>query len=79
MQQQQEHFMITLKMLSNPATRSTLGSSMPRFNTFDKLKENWAQYIERLNQHFVLHNVMDLDKKQVFLLSGLDPETYKLL
>ena len=52
---------------------------MLRFNTFDESKENWAQYIERLDQHFVLHNVTDLDKKQAFLLSSLDLEMYKLL
>ena len=79
MQQQQEHFMTTLKTLFNPEMRSTVRSSMPRSDTFDKSKENWAQYIERLNQNFVLHNVTDLDKKRVFLLSSLDLEMYKLL
>ena len=79
MQQQQEHFMTTLKTLFNPETKSTPGLSTPRFDTFDKSKENWAQYIQRLYQHFVLHNVTDLDKKRAFLLSSLDPETYKLL
>ena len=79
MQQQQEHFMTTLKTLFNPAMRSTPGLSTPRFDTFDKSKENWAQYIERLDQHFVLHNVTNLDKKRAFLLFSLHTETYKLL
>ena len=65
--------------LSRDYCRSTPGSSTPRLDTFDKSKENWAQYIERLDQHFVLHNVTDLDKKRAFLLSSLDPETYKRL
>ena len=79
MQQQQEHFMTTLKTLFNPETRSTPGSSTPRLDTLHKSKKNWAQYIERLDQHFVLHNITDLDKKRAFLLSCLDLETYKLL
>ena len=71
MQQQQEHFMTALKTLFNSATRSTPGLSTPRFDTFDKSKENWAQYIEKLDQHFVLHNVTDLDKKtSVFTLQS---------
>ena len=78
-EQQQEHFMTTLKTLINPETRSTPGSSTTRLDTFDKSKENWGQYIEKLDQHFVLHNATDLDKKRAFLLSSLDPETYKLL
>ena len=60
MQQQQEHFMTTLK-----TTRSTLGSSTPRFDTFYKSKENGLNTL-RLDQHFVLHNVTDLDKNERF-------------
>ena len=78
MQQQQEQFMTTLKTLLSPEMRPAPGSSTPRFDNFDKAKENWSQYFERLTQHFVLHGVTDLDKKRAFLLSSLDPETYKL-
>jgi len=49
------------------------------FDSFDKAKERWEQYLERLNQHLELHNVTDQAKKRAFLLSCLDPETYNLL
>ena len=71
--------MTTMKTLFNPETRPTPSSSAPRFDTFDKSKENWAQYVERPNQHFVLHNVTNLNKKRALLLFSLDPEMYKLL
>ena len=57
------------------ATRmSVLGS----ISGFQKDKENWNMYVERMEQFFIVNSVGE-DKKVAVLLSSMGPETYRVL
>ncbi len=46
---------------------------------FDKDKEEWSQYAERLEYFFVANEVESHDRKKAILLSAMGPACYKLL
>ena len=78
MKEQQQQFMQTLAGLTKAESITQVVSSPSKFKSFDKSKEKWEQYYQRLQQHFALHNVSSPEKKKAFLFC-LDPETYSLL
>ena len=41
--------------------------------------EDWASYLERMNQYFLANDVTDAAKKQAILLSVVGDKTYKLI
>ena len=53
---------------------SVLGS----ISGFQKDKENWNMYVERMEQFFIVNSV-GKDKKVAVLLSSMGPETYRVL
>ena len=79
MQEQQKQFMQTLSRIAEPTPVVQNAAAPPKFEHFDKSKERWEQYFQRLQQHLVLHGITNDDKKRAFLLSCLDPELYELL
>lgn len=50
-------------------------ASIGKIDVFD---ENWATYIERLEQYFIANNIAD-NKRVPALLSLIGPKTYSLL
>ena len=46
---------------------------------FDSKKEEWSQYVERLQHFFVANDIVDAEKKRAVFLSLVGPATYKLL
>ena len=83
LQQQQDQFDTLIKSLTGTSlsTSSTAPTaSLPKFDAFDKNKEKFSQYVERIQQHFVLNNrVTDLDAQRACLLTSIGSETYQLL
>ena len=46
---------------------------------FDGEREEWSQYVERLDHFFEANEVVDADKKRAILLTVIGPSAYKLL
>eukprot|EP00795_Rhopilema_esculentum_P012573 gene12573-3272_t len=42
-------------------------------------KEDWACYVERLEQFFIANDITEASKKSAVLLSGIGPSTYSVL
>lgn len=51
----------------------------PKFEPFDKRRENWENYLQRFNQHLTIYDITLEEKKRACLLSWVGPETYALL
>ena len=51
---------------------------MGKINEYDGSKEEWPQYVERLNHFFVANGITDAGKKKSVILSGIGPATYAL-
>ena len=77
LQQQQKQFELLLKDL-NISTKPTV-NSVPKFDQYVKSNEKWNQYVERIEQHFILHNVEDEEVKRACLLSSVGPDVYQLI
>ena len=46
---------------------------------FDGAKEEWAQYIERLDYLFTANGITDGERKRAIMLTTIGPESYKTL
>ena len=46
---------------------------------FDQATENWAAYMERMEQYFLANEVTTNNKKRAILLSTCGPTTYSLI
>ena len=57
------------------ATTGTLG----RVDEFDIARDDWPQYVERLEHFFVANGIDDVGKKRAVLLSVVGAATYKTL
>ena len=80
LQQQQDQFESLIKRLTvTPAPSLTPQTRIPKSECYDKAKEKIQQYIERLEQHFLLHNAKDKDAQRACLLSSVGSETYQLI
>ncbi|XP_036815479.1 uncharacterized protein LOC118943635 [Oncorhynchus mykiss] len=53
-------------------------ASIGKIDVFDDTQENWATYIERLEQYFIANDIAD-NKRVPALLSLIGPKTYSLL
>ncbi len=49
-----------------------------RLDEFDGSKEEWPQYIERVNHFFVANGIDDATKKKSAFLSSIGPATYAI-
>ena len=80
LKQQQMQFELLLKNL-NVSTKPTVNSvqAVPKFDQYVKSKEKWDQYVERLEQHFILHKVDDDEVKRACLLASVGPDVYQLI
>ena len=56
-----------------------MAATFGRIDEFEEGKEDWTQYIERLEHFFVANSVTDNDKKRSILLTVMGPSAYKLL
>lgn len=79
LQHQQAQFESLLKKLHLSTPPATKPQSLPKFDSFVKSKEKFDQYVERLQQHFMLHNAKDCDMKKACFLASIGPEPYQLL
>ena len=57
------------------SAKGTLGN----IEEFDGSKDDWPQYVERLEHFFYANEITDADKKQAVFLSVLGAATYKVL
>ena len=48
-------------------------------NEFDPEKEEWTQYVERLDHFFVANGIENVEKKRAILSTVIGPTTYRLL
>ena len=53
-------------------------ASIGKIGVFDDTQENWATYIERLEQHFIANGIAD-NKRVPALYNLIGPKTYSLL
>ena len=77
--EQQQQLMQILSYFAELIPAHQPASLHSEFEYFDKSKENWEQYLQRLQQHLLLHGVINSDKKRALSLSCLDPKTFDLL
>ena len=56
-------------------TTATLG----RVDEFDSSKDDWLQYVERLEHFFVANGIDNAEKKRAALLTAVGAATYKTL
>ena len=56
-------------------TTATLG----RVDEFDSTKDDWLQYVERLEHFFVANGIDNAEKKRAVLLTAVGAATYKTL
>ena len=49
-----------------------------KLSEFDKDKEDWTSYVERLELFFEANDIEQEEKQKAILLSSCGPSTYKL-
>ena len=77
---QMEQFQAIIGQLSKTQAQPTqLTINVPRFDSYDRDKETWTQYLQRLTQHFTVYNITDNIQQRACLLSWVGAETYELL
>ena len=54
-------------------------SILGKVEEFDRKREEWSQYVERLDHLFVTNNIIDEDKKRTVFLSVVGPKPYRML
>ena len=50
-----------------------------RINEYDSTKEDWQQYVERVDHFFIANAITDADRKKSAFLAVIGPTTYGLL
>ena len=50
-----------------------------RIDEFDGSKEEWTQYVERLDHFFIANGITDGDRKKSGFIAVIGPTTYTLL
>ena len=55
-----------------------MSSLLGRIDEFDGTKEDWPQYVERVDHFFDVNGITDVDKKSAFL-AVIGPTTYALV
>ena len=54
-------------------------SQIGKISEFIPSREDWAQYVKRLEHFFLANDIKLADKKQAVLLTVIDPTTYQRL
>ena len=55
-----------------------MSSLLGRIDEFDSTKEDWPQYVERVDHFFAANGITDADKKKSAFLAVIGPTTYTL-
>ena len=58
--------------------KGVMSTLLGKIDEYDGSKEEWPQYMERLNYFFVENGITDADKKKSAFLAGVGPATYAL-
>ena len=58
---------------------SDMAILLGKIDEFDRSKEEWPQYVERLGHFFDANDITSADKKRSVFLAVVGPTTYKLL
>ena len=53
--------------------------TLGRVDEFDGMKDDWLQYVERLEHFFMANGIDDASKKRAVLLTVVGAATYKTL
>ncbi len=56
-----------------------MAAILGKVEEFDQSKEEWTQYVERLNHFFLANAIENADKKRAVFLSVIGPAVYKML
>ena len=56
-----------------------MATLLGKLEEFDKSKEEWTQYIERMDHFFAANDITDAGKKKSVFLAVIGPTTYSLL
>ena len=56
-----------------------MSTLLGKIDEFDKTKEEWTQYVERMDHFFAANDITEASKKKLVLLSVIGPSTYALL
>ena len=56
-----------------------MAATLGRIGEFDKTREEWPQYVERLGHFFVANDITTVEKKRAVFLAVIGPATYRLL
>ena len=56
-----------------------MATLLGKLEEFDKSKEEWTQYVERMNHFFAANDIKDAGKKKSVFLAVVGPTTYSLL
>ena len=56
-----------------------MSSQIGQVNEFNEEVEGWNEYVERMEQYFVVNDVKEPSKKRAHLLAFVGPKTYHLL
>ena len=54
-------------------------ATLGRVEEFDGAREDWQQYVERLEHFFVANSITTPEKKRAVFLSVIGPSAYKIL
>ena len=54
-------------------------ATLGKVEEFDGVREDWQQYIERLEYFFIANSITAADKKRAVFLSVIGPSRYKIL
>ena len=56
-----------------------MSTLLGKIDEYDGKKEDWAQYVERVDHFFAANGITDADKKKSALLAVIGPATYTLV
>ena len=54
-------------------------ATLGKIEEFNKSREDWPQYVERLSYFFLANDIKDAEKQRAVLLAAIGPATYKTL
>ena len=56
-----------------------MAATFGKIGEFDANKEEWTQYVERLDYFFVANAIIDAEQKRAVFLTVIVPAAFKLL
>ena len=73
------NILVTRNTVLHSRKYSIMASLFGTIGPFNKAEEPWAQYVERLEQYFIVNDVEDDNKQRAIFLSVCGPKTYSLI